>query len=407
MPATYDVITAGGGLAGAALARSLAERGCRVLILERETRFKDRVRGEQLHPWGVTEARGLGIYQRLADSCGLQTRWWTTYAGGSPVRRRDLEQTPHRAGSFHFYHPEMQEIVLAMAAEAGAEVRRGATVQAVTPGTPARVTFGEDGLVRELEARLVVGADGRASQVRRWAGFDVRSDPDFLTIAGALVEGPRLPPADGVHVAGGPNGRVLIAPQRGERARVYIMSRAMPNRPPLSGRRGEPAFLAACRATVGPADWFDDATVIGPVAQFNASDHWVDHPVREGVALVGDAAAASNPCFGTGLSMTLLGVRQLRDHLLATDDWELAIRRYAGDFDQSYGAVHRLTRWFAELLYADGPAADERRARVLPRLAAEPERAPDIVGLGPASPSDDAARRFVLGEDDAPSRRSV
>ncbi len=32
--------------------------------------------------------------------------------------------------------------------------------------------------------------------------------------------------------------------------------------------------------------------------------------------------------------------------------------------------------------------------------AAEPERAPDIVGLGPASPSDEAARRFVLGEDD-------
>lgn len=51
-------------------------------------------------------------------------------------------------------------------------------------------------------------------------------------------------------------------------------------------------------------------------------------------------------------------------------------------------------------MYTTGQAADERRARVLPRLAAEPERAPDIVGLGPASPSGEATRRLLLGESD-------
>jgi flavin-dependent dehydrogenase len=45
MAITYDLITVGGGLAGAALAGALAERGARVLVLERETKFKDRVRG--------------------------------------------------------------------------------------------------------------------------------------------------------------------------------------------------------------------------------------------------------------------------------------------------------------------------------------------------------------------------
>jgi flavin-dependent dehydrogenase len=47
MVAEYDIITIGGGLAGAALAKVLAERGLRVLVLERETTFRDRVRGEQ------------------------------------------------------------------------------------------------------------------------------------------------------------------------------------------------------------------------------------------------------------------------------------------------------------------------------------------------------------------------
>lgn len=400
MTTSYDVITVGGGLAGSALAKSLAERGCRVLVLERETQFRDRVRGEQLHPWGVAEARSLGLYQRLAETCGHQTRWWTTYAGGAPIRKRDLEQTPHGVGSFNFYHPDMQETVIAMAAEAGAEVRRGVAVDSVRAGSDqASVTFQEGDHRREATARLVVGADGRASLVRRWADFRVRHDPDFLVVAGALVEGAQLPPDDGVHIAGGPGGRVLIAPQGKQRARAYFISRATSDRPVLSGTRGTSEFLAACRAAVAPANWFDAATVVGPLAQFKAADHWVDHSARPGVVLLGDAAAASDPSFGCGLSLALLGVRQLRDRLLATDEWNAATEHYARDHAESYDAVHRITSWYAELMYSLGPAADERRAHVLPRLAAEPARAPDIVGLGPASPSDDATRRFVLGEE--------
>ena len=57
MSASYDIITVGGGLGGAALAKAMADRGYRVLVLERETRFKDRVRGEWLAPWGVAEAQ--------------------------------------------------------------------------------------------------------------------------------------------------------------------------------------------------------------------------------------------------------------------------------------------------------------------------------------------------------------
>jgi 2-polyprenyl-6-methoxyphenol hydroxylase-like FAD-dependent oxidoreductase len=43
------------------------------------------------------------------------------------------------------------------------------------------------------------------------------------------------------------------------------------------------------------------------------------HPYRRGVALVGDAAAVSDPSWGQGLSMTLRDVRVLRDQLLASE----------------------------------------------------------------------------------------
>ena len=66
---TYDMITVGGGLGGAALAKSMAEHGVRVLVLEREKQFKDRVRGEIMVTWGVAESQKLGIYELLRDTC--------------------------------------------------------------------------------------------------------------------------------------------------------------------------------------------------------------------------------------------------------------------------------------------------------------------------------------------------
>ncbi len=46
----FDLIVVGGGLGGAALARSLAANGARVLVIEREERFRDCVRGEMMTP---------------------------------------------------------------------------------------------------------------------------------------------------------------------------------------------------------------------------------------------------------------------------------------------------------------------------------------------------------------------
>src|SRR6516225_11102788 len=113
----YDIITVGGGLAGATLAKAMAERGARVLVLERETRFKDRVRGEQMHPWGVAEARKLDIYDLLRTTCGHELPWFDTYVGAEQTAHRDLiATTPHRAPEFSFYHPAMQEVLLRAAA---------------------------------------------------------------------------------------------------------------------------------------------------------------------------------------------------------------------------------------------------------------------------------------------------
>ncbi len=394
----YDAIIVGGGLAGSTLAKNLAERGYRVLVLERETRFKDRVRGEQMHPWGVSAARALGIYDHLGATCGNQTRYWTTWVGGSPAFNRDLEETtPHRLGSFNFYHPAMQEALVQLAVNAGAEVRRGVTVDTVVPGDPPSVHFQEGGRDTSLAARIVVGADGRNSQIRSGGGFYVKCDPDRLLIAGLLLEG--IPaPEDATHLGVGPAGSTLIAPLGGKRARVYFMYRKADGLRHLSGEQKLNEFLACCRSTGVPSAWLDAVSPAGPLAEFNGADHWVDQPARDGVVLIGDAAAASDPDWGTGLSLTLLDVLHLRDCLCAASDWRAAIPRYAGEHDRYYGALYQVTQCWAELIWTTGQAADERRNRVLPWLLTEPKGVPDVIGLGPESPTDEQARRLFFGE---------
>src|SRR5690349_16974181 len=132
--ARWDLIVVGGGLAGAALAQAVASAGARVLVLERERRFRDRVRGEGMHPWGVAEARALGLDVSLTAACAREVRYWTSYRGAKTLRTDLVETSPHRAGELTFYHPAMQEHLLGLAEDAGAEVRRGVTVTALASG---------------------------------------------------------------------------------------------------------------------------------------------------------------------------------------------------------------------------------------------------------------------------------
>jgi len=389
----YDLAIAGGGLAGSALGLSLARHGARVVIVESQGVFRDRIHGEVTHSWGAAEAVSLGIFQPLIDSCGHQTRW----VGAD---RRDLfATTPSGLGCLNFYHPDMQQKVLDLAVEAGAELVRPAEVVGVVAGNSPVMSIRAEGGTRQISARLVVGADGRRSRVRQWAGFQVKRDPDCSIIAGALFHGVDLP-EDTFQSYRNPSNQQhgVIIPIGGGRFRTYFIFHHGTQKP-MSGGRDEAAFVAGCGTAGGSADWFRAAKRIGPLASFNAADHWVDHPYREGVVLIGDAAAASDPSFGSGLSLTLRDVRVLGDLLKTSGNWPAAAKTYAAEHDRYYGSLHRLQDWARELFFEVGPVADAKRAIALPKLAEDPSRRPDTIGLGPDAPSDAFARRRFFGLD--------
>src|SRR5438067_11325391 len=148
----FDLVTVGGGIGGAALARATAEQGARVLVLERERRFTDRVRGEALMPWGVAEARALGVDPLLRATCGHELPSFELFMGGVELVRRDLVATTVPAAPvLAFYHPAMQEVLLDAATRAGAVVERGARVSSVAPGPEPSVALSSADTSRRCE----------------------------------------------------------------------------------------------------------------------------------------------------------------------------------------------------------------------------------------------------------------
>jgi 2-polyprenyl-6-methoxyphenol hydroxylase-like FAD-dependent oxidoreductase len=392
----YDIISVGGGLGGSAIAKSMAEAGARVLVLERERRFQDRVRGEGLSPWGGAEAARLGLNDALEAAHANQGR----FACGLGPPRDLAATTPQGLPNLNFYHPAMQEAVLAAAVRSGAEIVRGASVTSVAPGFPAKVEYTNEGKAVTAHARLVIGADGRTSNVRKWGDFTPRRDPERLIIAGVLLEGGEEYRDDTIYLMLNPDllRGVFLITQGDRRFRAYLVYRSDDDLQ-MHGVQALPRFIAGSIECKVPADFYANTKPAGPLASFQAADSWVDHPYSSGVVLIGDAAAASDPTWGQGLSLTLRDVRVLRDFLLADENWDLAAGAYADEHDRYYGALHTWENWYTCFFFDRSEQADARRAKAMPLIMEDPSRVPDHLFCGPELPIDDSVRRRFFAEE--------
>jgi len=373
----------------------MATAGARVLVLEQETKFKDRVRGEFLAPWGVAEARRLTI-EGLLQSCGCYVPK-IEMGMGSP---RDLAATtPQGLPALGFSHPEMQEGLLESASRAGAEVRRGAVVTAIQPGRPPQVQFRISGSNEEVSARLIVAADGRSSAARKWAAFEIKYEPHPFLFAGVLLSGIAMPHDVG-HYYFNPGIAMItaIVYQGKDRYRTYL---AYPRNgmERLQGEQSLPRFLEQSRRTTASPGFYDGVLrCIGPLASFSCDEEWVEHPYSAGVALIGDAASTSDPVFGQGLSLTLRDVRTLTENLLHSGDWEAAGHAYASEHRHYFSVIHTSCEWLRHVFQEQSPEAERRRAIAMPLIAQDPTRIPDHIMSGPELPLEDSVRERFFGE---------
>ena len=316
-----DVVIVGAGPAGAALAHLLASRGVEVTLLERQRDFAREFRGEVLMPSGLRALEQLGLrgLQEVPQRCPTSVE---AFANGRSFFRQEIDLalfdgTPPVVMS----QPALLEQIVADAGRFPAfHFDRGATVRDLiregsrVVGVVVRTGDGE----RKLRARLVVGADGRSSVVRRKAGLQPERKPQVMDVVWCKLPLPES-------VGGAAPARVYLG-----RGHLLFAYRAPDDRLQVAWviqkgtfgelrSRGIDQWLQAMANHVSPdfSEHFEAHR--GEVSRPFVLDAVLDrvaHWTTPGLLLLGDAAHTMSPVGGQGLNIALRDAIVAANHLV-------------------------------------------------------------------------------------------
>jgi 2-polyprenyl-6-methoxyphenol hydroxylase-like FAD-dependent oxidoreductase len=366
-----DVVIVGAGIAGTSIAAALARGGVEVLLLERQDGHRDRVRGEYMAPWGVLEARALGLEDVIRSTQAVDARYSVYYdelSTPSAAERAKTDRStifPGVQGPLCASHPRMCQALAEDAVRSGADLVQGVAGVRVQTGRRPSITF-LNGAEREVRPRLIIGADGRASTVRRQSGIHLNKVPATHVVSGLLVEGASRWPDDEC-TPGGVEGDLefYVFPQGDGHLRLYTCQ-ANEQAGRWAGRAGAQRFVEAFAGlrSIPESRGLGDVTPAGPCGTFSGEQTCCDEPYAEGVVLLGDAGGYDDPVTGQGLSLALRDVRQLSGLLLASRDWTMAaLRQYGEQRAERLRRMRRVSKTFAALMTTFTDAGRARRDR--------------------------------------------
>ena len=301
----FDILVVGGGPAGCAAARAYGLAGRSVALLEADPagQPKQRFAGEWLHPQGVEALQKLGFGEIAASVGRPRGRGFVVYPGHgeSPVK---LDYVEGQVG-LAFHHGQLVD-----------EMRH---IVAQTPGVSffpgVRVKSADDhGVTLEngdrFEASRVIGADGRASVVRRsLRGASVHKAISAMT--GILLEGVGAPYPDYGHVFLGQPSFLLgyeIAPST---VRICV---DVPLK--YKAEMKDPAWLIEAIRDTLPAVWRQPAEEQIRKGQLSwQANHFLaraDYGNGRRI-LIGDAAGHTHPLTATGITNGLVDAIELAE----------------------------------------------------------------------------------------------
>ena len=325
--ARYDVIIAGAGMAGATFALAAAQGGLKVVLVDPQPfdaqltpSFDGRSTAIAFATFRMLDALGVGTALR-SHACRMDQILVTdgrrpgaaSRPQSSAFLRFDADEIGDRTdGEPLGYLVENRRIRVALAdavTAAGIEVRAPASVVGVEAGAAmSRVTLA-DGSV--IEAPLTVGAEGRASQVRKAAGIETvgwgyEQSGVVATVSLGRDHG------NVAHEYFLPSGPFAILPLTERRASL-VWTESTRRAEALRAASDE-AFLSHLMRRFG--DFLEDVTVVGPRFVYPLSLQLAEQLTAPRTALIGDAAHAVHPVAGQGLNMGLKDAAALAEVLV-------------------------------------------------------------------------------------------
>lgn len=319
VPETTDVVVAGGGLNGPALALALAGAGLRVAVVD------PRPAQDRATPGFDGRAYALALAsQRLLRALGL---WSALAPDAQPILHVEAGQARagEAAGRFglHFDAAEIEEGPLGFMVEDRhlyAALLEG-MARAGVRHLPGRAVTGEEARATGIAVRLsdgcdimshlLVGADGRASGVAARAGIP-RTGRDYgqtALVCAVAHDRPHHGTARQVFL---PEGPLAILPLTGNRSSIVWSERR--DRAAALSALSDADFMAALRPRFGAS--LGAIELASPRFSYPLTLSLAHRYTAPRRVLVGDAAHGVHPIAGQGLNLGLRDVATLAEVLV-------------------------------------------------------------------------------------------
>lgn len=332
----FDAVVVGGGPAGAATALALIRRGYSAAIVERSSYNETRV-GETLPPAVQPLLASLGIWDQFlaakhSPSFAIRSAW-----GQDDLYDNDFIFNPYGSG-WHVDRTHLDASLAQWAEEAGASVYRSSRVLSCAYNNAGgwHIEFAGDELRRNLRAKFLVDATGRASWLSRKQGASRITYDRLVGITFFCSPGPAKLVTDSStlieaieegwwYSAFLPDSRLVLA---------YMTDADLYSRGRKQSSTHWQHQLQTTTYTKSRAESYEVTS--GPYIM-PANSSRLDHIAGENWLAAGDAAAAFDPLCGQGIYRALQsGIRAARaieEHLAGSDD---SGERYALEIEQNF-----------------------------------------------------------------------
>ena len=329
MTAKFDAIVIGGGPSGSTVAARLAQRGRRVLLLEKEHFPRFHI-GESLLPCSMPLLEELGAMPAIREH-GFLPKYAAEFvtADGSLTQRYAFADglIPGAPSAFEVDRAEFDHVLLKNAARLGVDVREGmAVTRFEITREGAEVTARDDaGAETRFKAQLLIDATGQTSLMAGKLGMremdlSLKNFAVFSHFEGAeRHEGKREGDISVVLV---PGGWWWVIPLAGGRTSVGQVGPASM----LRGRKPDEAYFhEQIAATPYLAKRLGQATRVAPVRTISDYSYVSKRLAGDRFVLVGDAGAFIDPVFSTGVYLGMIGAFRAAEAV----DAALSAGRYA------------------------------------------------------------------------------